>query len=50
MKKVFFFLMAISFVIGCNPSKRNTSTGTDTTIQPVGDTAMQGDTMKGNPQ
>jgi len=22
MKKVFFFLMAISFVIGCNPSKR----------------------------
>jgi len=38
------------FVIGCNPSKQNTSTERDTTIQPVGDTAMQGDTMKRNPQ
>ncbi len=49
MQKIFFILVAIFFAIGCNPSKR-ISTSRDTIIQPVGDTAMQGDTMKRNPQ
>jgi len=50
IQKIFFILVAIFFAIGCNPSKRNISTSRDTIIQPVGDTAMQGDTVKRNPQ